>query len=84
MGDGNFQGELIFEDCVVSKSQVLGNVGEGLVLAARWLRGGQMIISSGCVGIADYLLRESARYAMNRVTFGQPLSERVPTQVPKA
>ena len=35
-----------------------------------------MIISSGCVGIADFLLRESAKHARERVTFGAPLSER--------
>lgn len=76
LGGGDFQGELIFEDCVVSKEQILGKVGEGLAMSARWLQGGQIIISSGCIGIADFLLRESAKYAKTRVTFGQPLSER--------
>lgn len=76
LGGGDFQGELIFENCVVPKHQMLGDVGGGLPLAAAWLRGGQMIISAGCVGIADYLLRESARHAKNRITFGRPLSER--------
>jgi alkylation response protein AidB-like acyl-CoA dehydrogenase len=76
IGGGNFQGELIFEDCIVPKEQVLGGVGGGYALAAQWLIGGQMIISAGCVGVADYLLRASANHARNRVTFGQPLSER--------
>ncbi len=76
IGGGNFQGELIFEDCVVPKNQILGDVGGGLALGSAWLKGGQMIISSGCVGITDYLLCESAKYAKSRVTFGLPLSER--------
>jgi acyl-CoA dehydrogenase len=66
--------ELLFEDCVVPASQVLGEVGMGFRLAQRGLTSARMNIGAQCVGIADRCLEMMTDYAKQRVLFGEPLA----------
>lgn len=66
--------ELIFENCRVHKSQILGNVGDGFVQAMKVLDGGRISIAALSLGIAKGALNASIKYAKERQQFGQPIS----------
>jgi len=66
--------ELIFEDCRVHKSQILGNVGDGFVQAMKVLDGGRISIAALSLGIAKGALQASIKYAKEREQFGQPIA----------
>jgi len=67
--------ELIFEDCRVSKENVIGNVGDGFVQSLKILDGGRISIASLALGIAKGALEESIKYSKERHQFGKPISE---------
>ena len=66
--------ELIFENCRVHKSQILGNVGDGFVQAMKVLDGGRISIAALSLGIAKGALDASIKYAKERQQFGQPIA----------
>src|SRR5688572_12254059 len=66
--------ELIFENCRVHKSQILGNVGEGFKQAMKVLDGGRISIAALSLGIAKGALNASIKYAKERQQFGQPIA----------
>ena len=68
--------ELTMEECFVPDSAVLGEVGKGFGIAMESLTNGRLGVSCSCLGAADRLIEMSAQFARERVTFGQPLSER--------
>lgn len=65
--------ELIFDNCRVHKSQILGNVGDGFVQAMKVLDGGRISIAALSLGIAKGALNASIKYAKERQQFGQPI-----------
>ena len=65
--------EMIFEDCRVHKSQILGNPGEGFRQAMKVLDGGRISIASLSIGIAKGAYEASVKYAGERQQFGQPI-----------
>ncbi len=66
--------EMIFEDCRVHKSQVLGNVGDGFKQAMKVLDGGRISIAALSLGIAKGAMDASVKYSKERHQFGQPIS----------
>jgi alkylation response protein AidB-like acyl-CoA dehydrogenase len=66
--------ELIFDNCRVHKSQVLGNVGDGFKQAMKVLDGGRISIAALSLGIAKGALNASIKYAKERQQFGQPIA----------
>src|SRR5205085_6613189 len=67
--------ELIFEDCRVHKSQVLGKPGEGFRQAMKILDGGRISIAALALGIAKGAFDASLKYSKEREQFGKPISE---------
>lgn len=66
--------ELIFTDCRVHKSQMLGKEGEGFVQAMKVLDGGRISIAALSLGIAKGALDASIKYSKERQQFGKPIS----------
>ena len=66
--------ELIFSDCRVHESQVIGKVGEGFVQAMKVLDGGRISIGALSLGIAKGALDASIKYSKEREQFGQAIS----------
>lgn len=66
--------ELIFENCRVHKSQILGQVGDGFIQAMKVLDGGRISIAALSLGIAKGALDASVKYAKERQQFGQPIA----------
>jgi butyryl-CoA dehydrogenase len=62
------------DDVFVSDDDVLGEVGEGFKIAMTALDSGRFSVASGCVGICEGCVQESARYATEREQFGRPIA----------
>ncbi|MDP5172093.1 MAG: acyl-CoA dehydrogenase family protein [Bacteroidia bacterium] len=67
--------ELIFEDCRVHKSQMLGKEGEGFKQAMKVLDGGRISIAALSLGIAKGAYEAALQYAQEREQFGKPIYE---------
>ena len=67
--------ELIFEDCRVDAQNLLGQEGDGFVIAMSSLDGGRIGIASQSVGVAQACLDASVAYARERVQFNRPISQ---------
>jgi alkylation response protein AidB-like acyl-CoA dehydrogenase len=65
--------ELIFENCRVHKSQLLGKEGDGFIQAMKILDGGRISIAALSLGIAKGSYEASLKYAKERQQFGQPI-----------
>ena len=66
--------EMIFEDCRVHESQVLGKVGEGFIQSMKILDGGRISIAALSLGIAEGALEASIQYSKERHQFNKPIS----------
>lgn len=66
--------ELIFDNCRVHKSQLLGKEGEGFIQAMKILDGGRISIAALSLGIAKGAYEASVKYAKERHQFGQPIA----------
>jgi alkylation response protein AidB-like acyl-CoA dehydrogenase len=66
--------ELIFDNCRVHKSQILGNVGEGFIQAMKVLDGGRISIAALSLGIAKGAYEAALKYSKEREQFGKPIS----------
>ena len=66
--------ELIFDNCRVHKSQLLGAEGEGFVQSMKILDGGRISIAALSLGIAKGAYEASVQYAKERQQFGQPIA----------
>lgn len=67
--------ELVLDQCVVPKQNVLGEVGQGYKVAIETLNEGRIGIGAQMVGIADGALQAALTYAKNRQQFGQPIAQ---------
>jgi alkylation response protein AidB-like acyl-CoA dehydrogenase len=66
--------ELIFENCRIHESQMLGAEGEGFIQSMKILDGGRISIAALSLGIAKGAYEASVRYAKERQQFGQPIA----------
>ncbi|MBL0103394.1 MAG: acyl-CoA dehydrogenase family protein [Bacteroidetes bacterium] len=67
--------ELIFEDCRIHKSQIMGNVGDGFKQAMKVLDGGRISIAALSLGIAHGAYDAAKKYSKEREQFGKPIAE---------
>jgi alkylation response protein AidB-like acyl-CoA dehydrogenase len=66
--------ELIFEDCRVHKSQILGKEGDGFVQSLKVLDGGRISIAALSLGIAVGAYEAALAYSKERYQFNKPIS----------
>lgn len=66
--------EMIFDNCVISDSQRLGEVGDGFRQALKILDGGRISIAALSVGIAKGAYEAAKQYAKERYQFDQPIA----------
>ncbi|MBP9105482.1 MAG: acyl-CoA dehydrogenase family protein [Gemmatimonadaceae bacterium] len=67
--------DVIFDECRVPASALLGPEHRGFSIAMRALDRGRLHIAAMCVALAERLLDESLRYAMERTQFGKSIAE---------
>ncbi|MCS7075780.1 MAG: acyl-CoA dehydrogenase family protein [Bacteroidia bacterium] len=65
--------QLIFDNCRVHESQMIGQEGEGFIQSMKVLDGGRISIAALSLGIAKGALEASIKYAKQREQFGQPI-----------
>ncbi len=66
--------ELIFEDMIVPKENLLGELNKGFKVAMMTLDGGRIGIAAQALGIAEGAIEECVKYVTQRVQFGKPIS----------
>ena len=66
--------ELIFDDCEVPASNLLGSEGQGLTHMMRNLEIERLALAAMSIGIADRCLDVMIRYGAERIAFGQPIN----------
>lgn len=68
--------DVIFDGVRVPAANIIGGVeGRGFKTAMKVLDKGRIHIAAVCVGVAERLLRDTLRYAIERKQFGQPIAE---------
>lgn len=66
--------ELIMEDCIVPKENLIGKEGKGFGVAMKTLDGGRIGIAAQALGIAEGAFEEAIAYMKERKQFGRSLS----------
>ena len=72
--------ELVFEDCIVPKENLLGELNKGFKVAMTTLDGGRIGIAAQALGIAQASIDECVKYTKERVQFGKRISQFQNTQ----
>jgi butyryl-CoA dehydrogenase len=67
--------QILFEDCRIPATMLLGEEGQGLKIALSGLEGGRIGIAAQAVGMARAAFEAAHAYAKDRVAFGQPIFE---------
>ncbi|MBU3188822.1 acyl-CoA dehydrogenase family protein [Clostridium bowmanii] len=67
--------ELIFNDVIVPKEDLLGNEGDGFKIAMATLDGGRIGIAAQALGIAQGAYENALEYSKERVQFGKPICQ---------
>ena len=67
--------ELIFQDCRIHRSQMLGNEGDGFIQSLKILDGGRISIAALSLGIAIGAFEAALKYSKERYQFNKPISE---------
>ncbi|HTQ53395.1 MAG TPA: acyl-CoA dehydrogenase family protein [Bryobacteraceae bacterium] len=68
-------GEVIFENCRIPPTQLLGKRGEGFVDSLKVLDGGRVSIAALSIGMAQGAYDAALRYSKLRRQFSRPISE---------
>jgi len=72
---GTYTCDVIFENCRVPASALIGGVeGVGFKTAMKVLDKGRLHIGAYSVGVAERMLDDALRYAVERKQFGQPIA----------
>lgn len=77
---GSATTELVFENCVIPKANLLDSEGTGFGIAMGTLDGGRIGIAAQALGIAQGALDEAISYVKERKQFGKALSKFQNTQ----
>ncbi|MBV8705908.1 MAG: acyl-CoA dehydrogenase family protein [Acidobacteriaceae bacterium] len=68
-------GEVLFSNCRLPQSQLLGKPGEGFVDSLRILDGGRISIAALSIGLAQGAFEQALKYSKQRKQFGRFISE---------
>ena len=71
---GSATNELIFENCVLPKANMLGKLSKGFGIAMKTLDGGRIGIAAQALGLAQGAINETVKYVKERKQFGRAIS----------
>ena len=77
---GSSTTELIFENCIVPKENLLGEEGKGFGIAMTTLDGGRIGIAAQALGLAQGAFDETVAYVKERKQFGRSIAKFQNTQ----
>jgi len=64
MAGDDLQAELAFEDCVVPSKNILGEIGQGFLLAMQWIGHGRVLIGAMCVGLGAIASKQAIQWML--------------------
>lgn len=67
--------ELVLDNCMVPKENVLGEVGKGYKVAIETLNEGRIGIGAQMLGISEAALQHGMQYSKERIQFGKSIAE---------
>lgn len=67
--------ELIMENCIVPKENLLGDINKGFKIAMKTLDGGRIGIAAQALGIGEGAIDEAVKYVKERKQFGKRISQ---------
>ena len=67
--------DLLFTNCRVPADHLLGNEGEGFIVAMSGLDDGRIGIAALSLGLGQAALEQASDYARQRVQFGRPIAQ---------
>ncbi len=71
---GSGTAELVFSDCRVPKSNLLGAIGDGYRIALKIIDSSRITVAAQCLGLAKGALNEALNYSKQRTAFGRPIA----------
>lgn len=73
--EGSPIASVLFENCRVPQSAMLGKAGDGYKIALSGLNGGRVNIAAAACGVSAHALELATSYAQERKQFGKPISD---------
>lgn len=73
---GDAPSEIVFDNVRVPMTNRVGEEGQGFALAQKWINLGRIRHGARACGVARRCIEMTARYANERITFGEPLANR--------
>lgn len=67
--------DIIFEDCRIPAENILGNPGDGFMIAMTGLDGGRIGIAAQSIGVAQAAFDAAVGYSQEREQFGKKISK---------
>lgn len=67
--------EILFQDCLIPRENLLGEEGKGFRIAMMTLDFTRPEIAAQAVGVAQGALEKAIKYAKERIQFGKPIAE---------
>jgi butyryl-CoA dehydrogenase len=71
----SYTSELIFDNCEIPAENLLGQEGNGFLMALQTVEWDRSALMAPFVGGMSYVIKRSAKYAMERHQFGRPIAE---------
>ena len=71
---GSATSEVLFEDCRIPATSLIGEEGKGFTIALDTLDGGRVGIAAQAVGLGRASLEDATAYAKTREQFGEPIA----------
>ena len=72
---GSLTCDVIFDNCRVPAANLIGKEGDGFITAMKVLDRGRLHIAGVSVGVAERLIEDALRYAIDRKQFGVAIAE---------
>ena len=68
-------GELVFDNCIVSENNILGNIGQGVIIFNESMEYEKILYPAIHLGTMERLFDISKKYSTTRLSFGQYISK---------
>ena len=72
---GSSTTELVMQDCVIPKENLLGREGQGFKIALHTLDGGRIGVAAQALGLGEGAIDEAIAYTKERIQFGKRISQ---------
>jgi len=72
--------ELVFENCMVPRENILGQLGAGFIVALTTLDGGRIGLAAGALGAAEKTLETMVSFVKKQKTLGSSLADKQSVQ----